>query len=71
MAKPIFVIRMDVSFSEIAKEAEKLIEKMADYHVLFVPGPLGITFEIYNAINATDVEIEEIKALALQTLKGE
>jgi hypothetical protein len=76
MSKPIFIIRFP--YSSTLKESFEhtsrwLQNKLPDYHVL----PLienhtkKVKFECYNAINATDKEIEEIKQTVLKQLGNE
>jgi hypothetical protein len=53
------------------KMYKEIGEQMTDYHVLC---PMDnsverVEFECYNAINATDVEIEELKQMILEKIK--
>ena len=76
MSKPIFIIRFPHSsnLKESFEHTTKWLEnKLPDYHVL----PLienhteKVEFECYNASNATDKEIEEIKQIVLKQLENE
>jgi len=76
MAKPIFIIRFPYSqdpnqMERYSKTYKEIGEQMTDYHVLC---PMDnsverVEFECYNAINATDVEIEELKQMVLEKIK--
>jgi len=78
MAKPIFIIRFpytkDLSLMErYSKTYEKITKQLSDYHVLC---PMDnsverVEFECYNAINATDVEIKELKQMILTKYEQE
>ena len=73
VAKPIFIIRFPYVkeqhiVDKYLKMYKELGEQMTDYHVLC---PMDnsverVEFECYNAINATDVEIEELKQMVLE-----
>ncbi len=78
MAKPIFIIRFPYTkdpnqMERYSKTYEKITKQLSDYHVLC---PMGnsverVEFECYNAINATDVEIEELKQMILKKYEQE
>jgi hypothetical protein len=78
MTKPIFIIRFpytkDLSLMErYSKTYEEIRKQLSDYHVL---SPMDnsverVEFECYNAINATDVEIEELKQMVLEKYEQE
>lgn len=68
MAKPILLIKSAFSLNE---EMHLSIKKMVeDYHIFFVveKGIESIKFETYNAKDATDIDIEELKS-KLQKIK--
>ena len=76
MSKPIFIIRFPHSpdLKESFEHTTRWLQnKLPDYHVL----PLienhteKVEFECYNATNATDKEIEEIKQMVLKQLGNE
>ncbi len=61
MAKPILLIKAAFQLNE---EMHLSIKKMVeDYHIFFVveKGIESIEFETYNAKDATDIDIEELK----------
>jgi hypothetical protein len=76
VAKPIFIIRFPYTnnfdqMEKYLKMYKEIGEQMTDYHVLC---PMDnsverVEFECYNAINATDVEIEELKQMILEKIK--
>jgi hypothetical protein len=76
VAKPIFIIRFPYTnnfdqMEKYLKMYKEIGEQMTDYHVLC---PMDnsverVEFECYNAINATDVEIEELKQMVLEKIK--
>ena len=76
MSKPIFIVRFP--YTETNKEKylqmyKQLGQQLSDYHVLC---PMDnsvdrVEFECYNAINATDKDIEEIKQMVLKTIENE
>jgi len=76
MSKPIFIVRFPYTEENRDKYLEtykQLGEQLSDYHVLC---PMDnsvnrVEFECYNAINATDKEIEEIKQMVLKQLENE
>jgi len=78
VAKPIFIIRFpyteDLSQMEkYSKTYEEIRKQLSDYHIL---SPMDnsverVEFECYNAINATDVEIEELKQMILKKYEQE
>jgi hypothetical protein len=76
MSKPIFIIRFPYSpenaenYFQMYKQIGK---QLPDYHVLC---PMDnsvdrVEFECYNAINATDKDIEEIKQMVLKQLEND
>ena len=76
MSKPIFIIRFPYSSNlkeSFEHTARWLESKLPDYHVL----PLienrteKVEFECYNASNATDKDIEEIKQMVIKQLTDE
>ena len=75
MSKPIFIVRFPFTEANRDKYLEtfkQLGEQLSDYHVLC---PMDISvdrveFECYNAINATDKDIEEIKQMVLKTIES-
>lgn len=78
VAKPIFIIRFPYTnnfdqMEKYLKMYKEIGEQMTDYHVLC---PMDnsverVEFECYNAINATDVEIEELKQMVLKKYEQE
>ena len=76
VVKPIFIIRFPYTnnfdqMEKYLKMYKEIGEQMTDYHVLC---PMDnsverVEFECYNAINATDVEIEELKQMILEKIK--
>jgi hypothetical protein len=76
MSKPIFIIRFPYQEENRDKYLEmykQLGEQLSDYHVL-CPMDNSISrveFECYNAINATNKDIEEIKQMVLKQLENE
>ena len=76
VAKPIFIIRFPYTnnfdhMEKYLKMYKEIGEQMTDYHVLC---PMDnsverVEFECYNAINATDVEIEELKQMVLEKIR--
>ena len=75
MSKPIFIVRFPYTKENRDKYLEtfkQLGEQLPDYHVL-CPMDTSVNrveFECYNAINATDKDIEEIKKMVLKTIEG-
>ena len=75
MSKPIFIVRFPYTEENREKYLQmykQLGEQLSDYHVLC---PMDISvdrveFECYNAINATDKDIEEIKQMVLKTIES-
>jgi hypothetical protein len=75
MSKPIFIVRFPYAEENRDKYLEmfkQLGEQLSDYHVLC---PMDnsvnrVEFECYNAINATDKDIEEIKKMVLKTIES-
>ncbi len=76
MTKPIFIIRFpyienpDI-MEKYLKTYKEIGEQLSDYHVLC---PMDssverVEFECYNAINATDIEIEKLKQRVLEKIK--
>jgi hypothetical protein len=76
MSKPIFVVRFPAElvmqhrerFEEASRELQT---KLSDYHVLTVmeSGLDGAKFECFNAVNATDKDIEELRDMCLDAIK--
>lgn len=76
VVKPIFIIRFPYTnnfdqMEKYLKMYKEIGEQMTDYYVLC---PMDnsverVEFECYNAINATDVEIEELKQMVLEKIK--
>jgi hypothetical protein len=74
MSKPIFVVRIPMdsvhNTEQLYEISKQLQEVLHDYHML----PLldsraeSIQFECFNAVNTTDVELEELKSLVLKQL---
>lgn len=65
MAKPIFLIGfpMEADNEAVFRVQSDLSQKLdGEYHVIAykIPGIESIKFEVLNAINATDVQIEEL-----------
>ncbi len=78
MSKPIFVVRFPaelvVQHRERFEEASKNLQtNLQDYHVLTVmeSGLEATKFECFNAIDATEVDIEDIKEMIRVTLEKE
>lgn len=77
MSKPIFIVKLPQQMVELAgkKHFEQiqldLDKKLYDYHVLVaMDSSIEKTeFECFNAVNVTDVEIEELKEMVLNQLK--
>ena len=75
MSKPIFIVRfpfVEENRDKYLETFKQLGEQLSDYHVLC---PMDISvdrveFECYNAINATDKDIEEIKQMVLKTIES-
>ena len=77
MSKPIFIIRFPYTENKEIKtrflgQIEEIRMTLKDYHILT---PMDnsierVEFECYNAINATDVEIEELKQMVLEKIKA-
>ena len=76
MTKPIFIVRFpyienpDI-MEKYLKTYKEIGEQLSDYHVLC---PMDssverVEFECYNAINATDIEIEKLKQRVLEKIK--
>ena len=76
MSKPIFIVRLPYQEENRDKFLEmykQLGEQLSDYYVL-CPMDSSISrveFECYNANNATDKDIEEIKQMVLKQLSYE
>ena len=76
MSKPIFIVRFP--FISDTQQYGKIVERLdkqlgKDYHVLC---PMDsktkqVQFECYNASNATDKDIEEIKQMVIKQLTDE
>ena len=74
MSKPVFIVRFPYS-EEIRDKYlqmyKQIIDQLSDYHVLCTMDNSvdRVEFECYNAINATDKDIEEIKQMVLKTIE--
>lgn len=75
MSKPIFIVRFP--FIESNRDAylqmyKQIIDQLSDYHVLCTMDNSvdRVEFECYNAINATDKDIEELKQIVLKTIES-
>jgi hypothetical protein len=77
MSKPIFIWR--VPYNAVASNREQfeqiqrdLQTKLSDYHVLCMtdPGVSSPQFECYNAINAEEKDIEELKQMGTEMLNS-
>jgi len=73
MAKPIFIIRTKYNrevLDWLNSDTKETNELRYDYHTLVVYSnePSEPQFEVLNAINATDIELEELKARVLTQL---
>jgi hypothetical protein len=76
MSKPIFIVRFP--FISDTQQYERIVERLdrqlgKDYHVLC---PMDnkteqVQFECFNASNAADKEIEEIKQMVLKQISYE
>jgi hypothetical protein len=71
--KPIFLIRFPHSPALADKHLrhyQMLTEKLPDYNVLALmeSGIDRVEFECYNALNSTEKDIEELKAMAFKIL---
>jgi hypothetical protein len=76
MSKPIFIVRFPAEivmenrdrFEEVSRDLQA---KLSDYHVLVVmESALEATqFECFNAINATDKDIQELRDMCLNAIK--
>ena len=76
MSKPIFVVRFPAEhvmqhrdrFEEASRDLQT---KLSDYHVLTVmeSGLDVAQFECFNAINATDKDIQELRDMCLNAIK--
>jgi hypothetical protein len=76
MSKPIFIVRFPAELvmqhRERFEEASRDLQtKLSDYHVLTVmeSGLETAQFECFNAINATDKDIEELRDMCLDAIK--
>ena len=76
MSKPIFIVRFPVvsntgKYENIYEFLEKKLRK--DYHVLcFMNSSTEeVQFECFNARNAADKDIEEIKQMVIKQLENE
>lgn len=71
MAKPIILITVPYhdwveasSSTTFENTTAQLVEILDDYHVLYAPEKTqteSIKVQVFNAINSTDIEIEELK----------
>ena len=75
-SKPIFVVRFPaehvMQHRERFEEASRDLQtKLSDYHVLTVmeSGLDAAQFECFNAINATDKDIQELRDMCLNAIK--
>jgi len=74
MSKPIFVVRIPMDSvhdnEQLYHISKQLQNQLRDYHVLPLLDSRAevIEFECYNAVNTTDVELEELKSLVLKQL---
>ena len=74
MSRPIFVVRIPTDTvhtpEQLYEISKQLQSQLYDYHVLpLLDGRAeSIQFECFNAINVTDVELEELKSLVLNQL---
>ena len=74
MSKPIFVVRipMDSSYDNesLYHIGKQLQSQLYDYHVLPLldSGTEVLQFECFNAVNTTDIELQELKDLVLKQL---
>jgi hypothetical protein len=77
MAKPIFILRCpSVNYMTergqtlFREQQQKLQEKLSDYHVLSLIDGTVVEhqIEVFNVIDATDIEIEELKQKVLDDL---
>ena len=76
MSKPIFIVRFPAEivmenrdrFEEISRDLQA---KLSDYHVLVVmeSGLDGAKFECFNAVNATDKDVQELRDMCLDAIK--
>ena len=72
--KPIFLIRFpssdNISTDKFKKHYALVSEQLPDYNVLALieSGIDRVQFECYNAANATEKDIEELKEMALKIL---
>ena len=72
--KPIFLIRFpsseNIPTDKFKKQYELVSEQLTDYNVLALieSGIDRVQFECYNAANATEKDIEELKEMALKIL---
>jgi|688.fasta_scaffold105809_2 hypothetical protein len=72
--KPIFLIRFpsseNIPNAKFKKHYELVSEQLPDYNViaLIESGIDRVQFECYNAANATEKDIDELKAMALKIL---
>lgn len=78
MSKPVFIIRFP--FTEVNRQTDAYLqmfkqigEQLSDYHVLCTMDNSvdRVEFECYNAINATDKDIEELKQMVLKTIEND
>lgn len=76
MSKPVFIVRFP--FIETNRDAylqmfKQIGEQLLDYHVLCTMDNSvdRVEFECFNAINATDKDIEELKQMVLKIIENE
>jgi hypothetical protein len=77
MSKPIFIVRFPAEivmenrerFEEVSRDLQA---KLSDYHVLVVmeSGLEAAQFECFNAVNATDKDIDELRDMCLDAIKN-
>jgi len=77
MSKPIFIVRFPAEIvmenrERFEEAAEAIQRKLSDYHVLVVmeSGLEATQFECFNAVNATDKDIEELRDMCLDAIKN-
>ena len=76
MSKPVFIIRfpfIEVNIDKYLEMYKQIGQQLSDYHVLCAMDNSidRVEFECFNAINATDKDIEELKQMVLKTIENE
>lgn len=75
MAKPILLFRFPLNArAHLGKIDESIPEELREeYHILFTldHNRINNDIEVLNAINATDIEIEELKEKVLNQIKND